>query len=168
MSECSELEQTRISAWYIITKPYDAVHVQSFMKTYCNWVIILFTVAAVDLNRRFEQRDLEKLKSGANLCVYKKLEQHATDLKTKVGIENPSEDEIFCRIAQGTVHASLACKIVNKWIKISNPSIEPTWKNLIRILEEFGEKVFANELRHYLTTPECVTAKETNLEEESK
>ena len=132
--------------------------------------IVLFTVAAVDLNQRFEQRDLEKLESGAKLCVYKQLEQHATDLKTKVGIKNPSEEEIFFRrIMRDTIHTSLAHKIVNKWIEISNPNIEPTWNNLIQVLEEYGKKVFANELRHYLTsTPECVTAKETNLEEESK
>ena len=133
-------------------------------------MIILFTVAAVDLNQRFEQRDLEKLKSGAKLCVYKQLEQHATDLKTKVGIKNPSEEEIFfCGIMRDAVHTSLAHKIVNEWIEISNPSIKPKWNNLIQVLEELGEKVFANELRCYLTSiPECVTAKETNLEKESR
>ena len=128
----------------------------------------MITVSAVELNCLFTLRDLEKLESGANIPVYSKLRPFAFDLKTKIGLENiPEKQTLFYRAWYGNTD-SIHTFII-RWIESRNPKIEHTWMNLILLLEEFGEKMFANQLKHYLTfPPECVAVKETGMEELSR
>ena len=130
----------------------------------------IFAVAAVNLDSPFSLRDLEKLEVGANLCVYSKLKPFAFKLKEKIGLRNLSEEENFVfRTLHGSAISPLNGFII-RWTKCTRRKIEPTWTNFIKLLEEFEEKTFANELRHYLTSaPECYSsaAKETNFEEKS-
>ena len=128
----------------------------------------MITVSAVELNCLFTLRDLEKLESGANIPVYNKLQPFAFDLKTKIGLGNLSEEQTFVYRALHGNTDSIHTFII-RWIKSRNPKIERTWMNLIQLLEEFGEKMFANQLKHYLTfPPECVAIKETGMEELSR
>ena len=130
--------------------------------------VLHFTVSAVELNCLFTLRDLEKLESGTNLPVYSKLQPFAFDLKTKIGLGNLSEEQTYVyRALHG--NADSIHTFIIRWIKSRNPNIEHTWVNLIHLLEEFGEKTFANELKCYLTFARgCATSKETSMEELSR
>ena len=131
-------------------------------------LFFMIAVSAVELNCPFTLRDLEKLELGANLPIYSKLQPFAYDLKEKIGLGNLSEEQMFVYRALHGNTDSIHTFII-RWIKSSNPNIEHTWMNLIQLLEEFGEKMFANQLKHYLTfPPECVATKETSVEELSR
>ena len=100
-----------------------------------------------------------------NLPVYSKLRPFAFDLKTKIGLGNLSEDQTYIYRAYHGNTDSIHTFII-RWIRSRNPNIEHTWVNLIHLLEEFGEKMFASELKRYLTfAPGCATSKETSVEE---
>jgi hypothetical protein len=124
-----------------------------------------FTVSAVKLNCLFTLRDLEKLESGTSLPVYSKLQPFAFDLKTKIGLGNFTDEQTYVlRSLYGNTDPIHTFFI--RWIKSKNPNLEYSWEQLIQLLEDFDEKVFANELKHYLTfAPGCATSNETSVEE---
>lgn len=129
--------------------------------------LLHFTVSAVKLNCLFTLRDLEKLESGTNLPVYSKLQPFAFDLKAKIGLGNLTDEQTYILRALHGNRDSIHTFII-RWIKSRNPDVEHTWENLIQLLEEFDEKKFANELRHYLSfAPGCATPNETSIEESS-
>ena len=100
--------------------------------------------------------------------MYSKLQPFAFDLKTKIGLGNLSDEQTFVYRALHSDTDSIHTFII-RWIKSRNPNIDHTWVNLIQLLEEFGEKMFADELKHYLTFPPgCTTSKKTSMEELSK
>ena len=121
----------------------------------------IFTVSAVKLNCLFTLRDLEKLESGTNLPVYSKLQPFAFNLKAKIGLQgNLTDQKTYVRRAlhgnRDPVHTFIV-----RWIDERKNSC--TWDRLIQLLEEFDEKTFANQLKHYLTfAPVCPTP---NVEE---
>ena len=130
--------------------------------------VLHFTVSAVKLDSLFTLWDLEMLKLGTNLSVYSKLEPFAYDLKDKVGLGNLS-DEQTSSFKKQHGDTDLIHTFIIRWIESKDPNIEHTWVNLIQLLEEFGEKMFADELKHYLTFPPgCTTSKKTSMEELSK
>ena len=105
----------------------------------------------LDLQQRFTLRDLEKVKHGAKLPICDWLEPHAFDLKEKFETESqypPMLHNIMFPKRSGPVIDNT----LEDWIGSEQPKVEPTWKNLIILLKEFGEEKYAQQLELYLTS----------------
>ena len=116
-------------------------------------------MAAVNLTCPFKLRDLDKLKAGTDLPVFKHLEPYIIELKERLGLEDRSRLEIMFSAEKGDINPLQTIFI--RWMN-SHSSIKPTWKNLIQFLDEFKEEKFAERLKLYLTSvPEHITTKKT-------